>query len=137
MKSRGPEHKQRIITDDAITLWSWLGCQPRGHEVVGVESFTLVEFLDTTNNIVERSRRRDGDFYEKIYRMIDFHGKHEVSLDDLKLFCRMCNVDVGEDVLKSLIHTVEKSGDDTFIGRDDYLEWFEHELYKSDQEKLL
>jgi Ca2+-binding EF-hand superfamily protein len=106
-----------------------MGCQPRGHEVVGEEEFTLQQFLDTTNQIVERARRKEGDFYEKIFRMIDFHGNQEVDLDDLKVYCRLCGVEVREEVLSSLIHHVDSTNNDTVITKHDFLQWFEAQMF--------
>jgi len=130
MKSHGRPHKQTITCEDALDIWRLLGCQPRGHEIVAKESFSEKEFLSVTNSIVERAQRKDGDFYERIFRMIDFHGRKQVDLDDLKTFCRACGEDVSEEVLKSLIHTIDSSGDDEFITKEDYIDWFEGHLIR-------
>ncbi len=125
MKSHGREHKQKITAADALTIWRLVGCTPRGHEIVGKDEFTVDEFLEVTNQIQDRARGRPGEFYDRIFRMIDFHGRKKVSLDDLKVFTRMCGKTYSTDVLQSLVHTIDSSGNDEFITRQDFIDWWE------------
>ena len=125
MKCHGREHKEKITANDALDIWRLVGCQPRGHEIVAKDDFTVQEFLQVTNAMRERAKRNPSDFYERIFRMIDFHGRKRVTLDDLRVYVRICGASFPDSVLKSLIHTIDSSGNDEFITKQDFSRWFE------------
>ena len=125
MKCHGRQHKETITAAEALDIWRLMGCQPRGHEVVAKDNFKVDEFLEVTNKIVDRARRRDSEYYERVFRMIDFHSRKRFNVEDLKLFTRMCGKQYSPEVLESLVHTIDSSGNDEFVTKQDYIDWFE------------
>merc|ERR1719198_1392884 len=113
MKATGNDHNAFLTCSQAKQLWAQVGCKPLGHELIGLKKITYESFLQITNDMIDRARHKDDYHIERIFRIMNFHGKEGVEIDDLIAFLGVCDKHYRREDIESLVNRIDPwKGDD-------------------------
>ena len=66
-----------------------------------------VDFLQITNDMIDRSRHKEDYHIERIYRTMNFQQKEGLSKDDLITFLGVCGKHYRKEDIESLINRID------------------------------